>query len=243
MIPRVLHQTWRVAQIPRPLRAYHDSWRHHHPHWEFRLWTDADNESLVADHYPDYLAYYRNVLPPILKVDFARLAYLHRHGGVYADLDYQALRPFDPLLDTPDAVLAREHDGIGMVLRGRDYVINALMASPAGHPLWLDTMGAMVSSFRPRRWLEQRTAYVIRMAIEVLDQQVERRLQTHHDVTVLPFDQLYPSAPTDRIRAQRTRRAAALSAYGIHHYQNSWRSPVARLANAVRAVIQRCGRP
>lgn len=241
MIPRILHQTWRSADIPAHLQGFHESWRRLHPDWEFRLWTDDDNASLLAEHYPEFLPYFRQALPGILRVDLARLAYLHRHGGVYADLDYEALRPFDPLLEADRAILARERQGIGRLLRGHDYVINAFMASPPGHPLWLDVMHAMVRTYRPRRRLERHTAHVIRMAVAVLDDRIEARLREHDDVTILPDNAIYPSLPTDRLRDRRVRQAAAANAYGIHHYDNSWRTPLSRLVNRGRALLQRLG--
>lgn len=239
MIPRILHQTWRSADIPAHLRGFHDSWRRLHPAWDFRLWTDSDNESLLSHHYSEFLPYFRQAVPSILRVDMARLAYLHRHGGVYADLDYEPLRPFDSLLDTDHALVARERRGIGRLLRGRDYVINALLASPPGHPLWLEVMRAMVRSYRPRRLLERHTTHVIRMAIAVLDERVDSRLRTHDDVTTLRDGSIYPSLPTDRLLDHRLRQAAAANAYGIHHYDNSWRTPLSRLANSGRVILQR----
>lgn len=242
MIPRILHQTWKSADIPPHLRDMQSSWRRHHPEWDFRLWTDADNDCLIAEHYPMFLPYCRRAAPTILRVDLVRLAYLHMFGGVYADLDYELLRPLDDLLDTEHAVVAREHAGIGQVMRGRDFVINAMMASPPGHPLWLDVMHAMVQEYRPRRALERHTRHVIRMAIAILDEHAERRLHTYRDVTILRHEVIYPAVPTDRIDAHRRSDAAAHAAYGIHHYDNSWRTPLDRLANDGRALIQRLWR-
>lgn len=88
MIPKIIHQTWKSAEIPPHLRGFQDSWRHHHPGWEYRFWDDAANEALLAEHYPQFLDYFRTATPNILRIDLVRLAYLHRHGGVYADLDY-----------------------------------------------------------------------------------------------------------------------------------------------------------
>jgi hypothetical protein len=200
-----------IRRIPPHLRGFQDSWRHHHPGWEYRLWDDAANEALLADHYPEFLTYFRNATPSILRVDLVRLAYLHRHGGVYADLDYEVIRPLDDLLDTPHAIVGREQHG-------------------------------MVRTYRPRRILERHTSHVIRMAIAVLDDHVERRLRSHDDVVILPPDALYPSTPTERITDHRRRDAAAKGSYGIHHYENSWRTPLDRLINRGRAIIQSCYR-
>ena len=242
MIPRILHQTWKTGDVPPRLREFHDSWRKHHPSWELRLWTDADNESLIAEHLPEFVTYFRTATPAILRVDLVRLAYLHRFGGVYADLDYEAIRPLDVLLSTNHAILGREHDGIGQVMRGRDFIINALIASPPAHPLWLEVMRAMVAAYRPRRMLETHTGHVIRMAIAILDGRASHRAHTHGDVTVLPHQDLYPSAPTERVAAHRRQDGVACGAFGIHHYDNSWRTPLDRLVNRGRAVIQRVAR-
>ena len=240
MIPKIIHQTWKSADIPPHLRGFQASWLHHHPGWEYRLWDDAANEALIAEHYPEFLTSFRQATPSILRVDLVRLAYLHRFGGVYADLDYEVVRPLDDLLETPHAIVGREHNGIGQLLRGRDYVINALMASPPGHPLWLEVMRGMVRTYRPRRILERHTSHVIRMGIAVLDDHAESRLRSHGDVKILTPTAFYPSAPTERIADHRRRDSIAQGSYGMHHYDNSWRTPLARLINSGRMIVQRC---
>ena len=239
MIPRIIHQTWKSRDIPKHLRGYQESWLHKHPDWEYRLWDDAANEALIAEHYPEFLDYYRRATPRILGVDMVRLAYLHRYGGIYADLDYESLRPLDDLLNTTQVIVGRERNGIGIVLRKNDYVINALMGSPPGHPLWPEVMRAMVQNYRPQRTFERHTVYVIRMAVEILDHCVENRTQQSSDVIILPPDTLYASAPTERLGHRRNRHAIARGSYGIHHYDNSWRSPLARMANHGRVFLQR----
>ena len=239
MIPKIIHQTWKSKDLPSHLRRFQESWCHHHPGWEYRFWDDAANEALIAEYYPAFLDYVCRATPTILRVDLVRMAYLHRHGGVYADLDYEVLRPLDDLLDTAHAIVGRERGGIGSAMRGRDYIINALMASPPGHPLWLEAMHGMLRAHRPRRALEGHTRYVIRMAIAILDGCVERRLTGDGDVILLPSEALYPSIPTQRITDHRRLEAVARGAYGIHHYENSWRSPLARLINQGRAAVQR----
>jgi hypothetical protein len=239
MIPRILHQTWISADVPPHLRAYRQSWLRHHPDWEHRLWTDAENECLIAERHPVFLPYFRGAIPPILRIDLVRLAYLHAFGGVYADLDYEPLKPLDPLLSTSCAIVAREHGGIGQAVRGRDFIINALLASPPGHPLWLDVMHTMVAGYRPRRVFERHTLHVIRMAIAILDKHAETREVACADVTVLPYNEVYPCSPTTRLAAKRRDTGFALASYGIHHYDNSWRTPLDRLVNTGRSLVQR----
>ncbi len=94
-------------------------------------------------------------------------------------------------------VVGRELNGIGRVLRGRDYIINALIASPAGHPLWLEIMQRMSACRRARRLLERHTVHAIRMSIAVFDETIEARQKLHGDIDVLGHTAFYPSSPAE----------------------------------------------
>ena len=41
MIPRIIHQIWIGNQALRPV-AMMETWRHMHPAWEYRLWTEVE---------------------------------------------------------------------------------------------------------------------------------------------------------------------------------------------------------
>lgn len=67
-----------------------------------------------------------------------RVFYMHRFGGMYADLDMEALRDLTPLLkDSTEPVLAYLSDTWTL----RHNIPNAWMASPPGHPFWLVRTG------------------------------------------------------------------------------------------------------
>jgi hypothetical protein len=227
------------AEIPVRLREYQRSWWTYHPAWEYLFWDDAANEQLLAEYYPEFNGYFHDVEPSILRWDLVRLAYLHRFGGVYADMDCEALRPLDPLLQGSRIVVGREWNGIGRRLRGRDYIINALIASPAGHPLWLEIMQRMSACRRARHLLERHTVHAIRMSIAVFDEAIEARQKVHGDVDVLGHTAFYPSSPAERLEERRRRDAGEAGSYVIHHYDNAWFSPFAKSINAVRLLRQR----
>ncbi|MBK8094044.1 MAG: hypothetical protein IPK32_19260 [Verrucomicrobiaceae bacterium] len=90
-------------------------------------------------------------------------------------------------------------------MRGRDFIINALIAPPPDHPLWLELMSRMVSDYRPRRCLEFHATYVIRMAIAKLDAAVEAYSLDHDDITVLSHEAFYASPPAERLPENRRR--------------------------------------
>jgi hypothetical protein len=239
MIPRIIHQTWDRAEMPCDLREFQHSWRAHHPGWECRLWNDADNLDLIRQHYPEFIEHYTALTPNILKVDFIRVAYMHHHGGIYADLDVEVLKPFDPLLEGSNIISGRELNGIGQRMRGSDFICNALIASPAGHPIWLEIMHLMLSRYRVKKRLESYSDYVIEMAMRVLCEKLEERSQSAGDVTIHSHELFFPAPPTERLIENRRRQAAKLGSYAIHHYEGSWISPWARLIYAVIRMHQR----
>ena len=90
---QIIHQTWTkliTHGIPKKHVPYVRSWEEYHPDALHVLWTDEDNDELIRLYYPHYYRTYKTFVLVIQQCDFARLLYLHRYGGVYADLDYEA---------------------------------------------------------------------------------------------------------------------------------------------------------
>jgi len=132
MIPRIIHQTWKSAEIPPEWQAGQNSWRRHHPDWQYCLWTDEDNRKLVATHYPALLDWYDSLPYGILKADVARVLILDHCGGVYADLDTECLRPLGPLLLSSSMVAGLEPARHACRLGHRRVVSNAVLAATQG---------------------------------------------------------------------------------------------------------------
>lgn len=136
-IPPILHQTWKTSQLPEPLRTFSARWRALHPHYEYRLWTDADNAAFVREHYPELDALYRSFDREIFRADMARCLYLHHYGGVYVDLDIEPLRTLDPLLVGQSCLLGTEPQLHARKLWDKPRLVsNAVMASTPRHPFW-----------------------------------------------------------------------------------------------------------
>lgn len=110
MIPRTIHHVWVGGPIPPELEAYRQTWSTTHPEWEMRLWGDDDldwieNRDLfdrAAEIVPE-----RNIGQ--FRANLARYEILWRHGGVYADMDMESLKPLDRFCDL-DAWVAWEHE-------------------------------------------------------------------------------------------------------------------------------------
>ncbi len=90
--PKIIHQSWKTARSPLgQMTANFVSWSRHHPEALHVLWTDEDNRAFMRRFYPEFEAtYWSPLLTNVQRADLARVLYLHRYGGLYADLDYEA---------------------------------------------------------------------------------------------------------------------------------------------------------
>ena len=147
MIPKILHQTWKTDVVPARFQAYVESWKRHNPDWTMMFWNDRALLEFVARHYPDFLPTFCSYEHGVRRADAGRYLLLHHFGGVYADIDCECAAPFDPLMGEDRIVLCKEpsaHDPAEARFRGLPYLLfNGTMASPPGHPFWLDVISLL----------------------------------------------------------------------------------------------------
>ena len=90
-----VHQSWKTAEIPEKYSKLVKSWRGEGV--RNVLWTDKGNLELVEHYYSGWTSHYMRLLDlptnsggAVMASDWARLLYLHKFGGLYVDLDYEA---------------------------------------------------------------------------------------------------------------------------------------------------------
>ena len=148
LIPKIIHQTYKGHEIPAIYkRKWIESWREHHPGYEFIFWTDLQLELLAKSVLGREEIQRFMQAPGIIKADIGRLMVLFTLGGIYADLDYMALKPMDGIIRGEDLYLPRIQPG---KWRRKPYIHNALMASAPGNQV----MGMLVSAAWSR-WLDK----------------------------------------------------------------------------------------
>lgn len=129
----LIHQTWKSTSIPARVGSFAVSWSTHHPDVTRVLWTDADNDFLVASYYPEFVEDYRAFPLPIMRVDFVRLLYLHRFGGLYVDLDYECCTPVMEEIFSSEEPISIVRSPFLLC----EVVQNSMMSCRTrGHPFW-----------------------------------------------------------------------------------------------------------
>jgi alpha 1,6-mannosyltransferase len=98
--PAYIWQTWKYTpaqgEFDEKFRVTEASWTEKHPDYVHEVITDDVAEVLIAHLYssiPSVVEAYNDMPVPILKADFFRYLILFARGGIYADIDTEALRP------------------------------------------------------------------------------------------------------------------------------------------------------
>lgn len=88
---KIIHQTWKEVIN----NEWTDSVKSVFKDYEYKFWTDADNDKLIEYKYPQFRAIFET-LTPVEKSDFCRYLYIYECGGIYLDVDVKMNR-FLPL--------------------------------------------------------------------------------------------------------------------------------------------------
>lgn len=102
MVSKTIHQIWWQGKedVPAHFQPLQQSWDVHHKNWQHKLWDESAIVALVNESYQWFAPTFHALPSKIQKADAARYVILHHEGGIYADLDVEAFRNFDELIES-----------------------------------------------------------------------------------------------------------------------------------------------
>lgn len=212
-IPNIIHQTWKIKEIPSTWKSYQQKVKILHPDWEYKLWTDAENNDFVKLNFPDFYPKYISYPNNIMRADVIRYLIMYKIGGFYLDLDYEIFKPFDfedALLVLPKNRGIEAGDPVNMIG-------NAIFASVPGHIFWKDVISYLASD----------STIIISNEEKVIDTTGPGLLtkiyfsKIYQDIYVP--DRMIFHPPTPKNRKEYNAIIQNGISYGIHHCWGSWR--------------------
>jgi mannosyltransferase OCH1-like enzyme len=120
-IPKIIHQIWLGGEFPSKYNDFRDKMMSINNNWEYKLWTDVDVDTFDLKN----KILYNNIKNLGAKSDIFRYEILERIGGLYIDVDFDTIKPFDDLCSLDFFA------GVGHV--DKPEVFNSLMASIPKH--------------------------------------------------------------------------------------------------------------
>ena len=216
MIPKVIHYCWFGGrELPNLAKKCIASWRRFCPDYEIRRW-DESNFDVTANGYARWC--FEKGKWAFLS-DYARLAIVARHGGLYFDTDVELLRSPDEFLEY-EAFFGMEsgnliNTGLGFGAAANHPAVLAMLdqyadaPTSAGQPVacpWLNTQALESLGYR-RNGLRQMVAGALILPEEFmapLDDNTGRLNITPNTVSIHRYAKSWVS-PGLRLRAKITR--------------------------------------
>jgi len=247
MIPKIIHQLWKTADVPPAFLHWQSSWREMHPDFEYRLWTNADLERFIAEEAPSWRALFDSYRENICRADLARYLILQKFGGLYVDLDFECLRPHHKLLQKHSLMMGMEPDSHAKLKKaeaaGLKYIAcNAWMASVPGHPLWDHLLSHLRSCASAADVLDRTGPFALTRALLTYSGDPIALLGPR---VIYPVDKdaCWQGHVQDLAFFEESTRGA----YALHHWVGSWFRPQNHLTELplprARVQVHRVNRP
>jgi mannosyltransferase OCH1-like enzyme len=232
--PKLIFQTWKNKSPPKKMAYWAETWKFHNPDYEYVLWDDADNRRFVAENFSWFLPTYDGYDAEIKRADAIRYMFLYTYGGIYADLDFECLKPFDSLLEeykSYDIILGQMESsgttGANAEWHSSNNIPNAIMISKPGCHFWMRVLQLMIVKASGNGRPEVQTGPIVLKEVYSSWFGFER-------IKLLPPSVLYPiSWVTDeeeRISALKadehtltqTMKSKYPSSYAVTYWAHSW---------------------
>ena len=144
-IPKIIHQTYKNHNLPETYKMCQTEIKRLHPDFEYRFYTDEDMERLMKKEFPEYYDKFNELPRMIMKIDMFRYFLMYKYGGLYTDMDYLMLNPFDLLNEKVVIPCNREDEKGNHICLG-----NCIFASQPNHPYWKSLMDTLFTIDRTK---------------------------------------------------------------------------------------------
>ncbi len=232
MIPKIIHLCWLSGdEYPAKIAYCINSWKKYLPDYEIRLWDtrrfDLEKSKWVKQAFEKKKYAFA--------ADYIRFYALYHYGGIYLDSDVEVLKSFNDLLDLPYFVGSEKAGTIEAAILGAEK--------------GTDWIKYCLDYYQDREFVQKDGTLDIRKLPEIMVNEISkkknirqlageesfkvREMDAGKEVLVMPDDYFSPKVFDSR------EVLTTPNTYAIHHYQNSWFSPKAKMYYRTRSLLIR----
>lgn len=229
-IPKIIHQIWSGVDepLPKQLKILGETWKKHHPTWQYVLWNNAKMNNFVRKFYPQYWDIYSNFKYNIQRWDAIRYLILYKIGGMYVDFDSECLDSFDELLDGKKCCFSLEPKEHAVVLNEDIYFNNALIACVIGHP-FMEKVIKRIFSNNLNVVYNHRNLEILNTTGPLMLVRLYEEFLNKDDIYLIPSEYVSPFTREDTIDFLNGHNLSNLekkieNAISIHYFFNMWSS-------------------
>ena len=206
IVPRTIHQIWIGSSIPKKYDTWRKSWMKQNPEFEYILWDEKKILEIGLINEKQF----KQTKSYGIKSDIARYEILYKFGGIYADTDFEAIKPVDPKLLAQSFVA-------GVLFDYKPQINNALIISEPKCDL-LKTVIHNLSEYPGEM-----------SGLEVLDYSGANYLSKIifnnkfiKDTLILPSQYFYPWPEFMKYENSDRYSWKTNTTIAIHHWEGSW---------------------
>lgn len=238
-IPKIIHQIYEDPTGPsKDLLQLAETWKEHHPDWEYRFWDKQAINDFLESTCPDFIEHYRNFPFNVQRWDAIRYLILYHIGGLYVDLDYECLQPLEPLLVGATCCMGME-PSINNVIHSKKMIIgNALMASVPEHNYFKKIIREITVYHEAH---ENDADEIMETTGPFMVTRVYEQYKKKYEVTLLPADLVTPLTIEELKLINNDHAPEEVvgkieKAFAVHYFLGSWVSQTKKSPKDERLV-------
>ena len=216
LIPRIIHLTFK--EYNEKINFIIECWKNLNPDYEIKIYNDIDNDNFINSCYPEYLDVYNNFPKKICKIDFIRLLYLDKYGGIYSDIDILPLKSLNNLLNISNTILCCEDNSNSLKFNKKYIISNALIMSVKDNPFIKLIVKHIVNSINYLKI--SNFTDILNITGPLLFNKIYEIYKNEFDITLLDSFYFNPFTYNDLIN-NNINKNISLS-FGIHLFDGSW---------------------
>lgn len=145
-IPKVIHQTFKTAELPFLTRWHIARFRRRNPEYTYEFYDDERiNAFILKEFGPVVFSEYKKINIGAAKADFFRYAILYKRGGVYVDIDSAIKGKLSDFIRPDDsAVISHE--------RNEGLFVQWALVFESGHPFLAKTLEMVIENIKENRF-------------------------------------------------------------------------------------------
>lgn len=221
-IPKIIHYCWLSGDpLPQLARDCMETWKAKLPDYSIVLWDlnkfNVDSLTWTKEAF-DKKKY-------AFAADYIRFYALYHFGGIYLDTDVQVVRSLDELLELP----------YFMGIENPALIEAAVIGFEKGHPI----LKQMLDFYKDRKFVKENGEFETMPLPRVVEMVLSKDYRINkissleefdfdsHTLNIFPEDFFSPKSCADGKIYQ------TISTYTIHHYNQSWQSPVRKYGRKI----------
>lgn len=232
-IPNIIHQIWDsgIKNLPVPLAKMCKTWREHHPDWVYEFWDTNRINKFIQKEYPQYWNTFCAFTYNIQRWDAIRYLILHSMGGMYVDVDYECLEPFEDILQGKMCCFSAEPEEHVKAFDKKVYFNNALMASIPSHPFIGEIIASVFGHSVPQKNYPNKMMEVLETTGPLMLSTLYEKSTNKENVYIIPADVVSPLSKFDiqkYVSGNSSDEYAnhleqkLIKAIGIHYFLGTW---------------------